>query len=77
MRCVNETIIRERHPIPTNEETLQDFNGATVFSNLDLRREYHEIELHSDSRVLTTFSTHMGLKAYKRLIFGLTSASEI
>ena len=36
MRRVNEAILREHHPIPTLEETLQDLNGATVFSKLDL-----------------------------------------
>ena len=77
VRRVNEAILLERHPIPTLEETLQDLNGATVFSKLDLRWGYHQVELHPESRVLTTFSTHMGLKRYKRLIFGLSSASEI
>ena len=46
MRRVNETILRERHPIPTLEETLQDLNGATVFSKLDLRWGYHQVDLH-------------------------------
>ena len=76
MRRVNEAVVRERHPIPTLEETLQAMNGAKVFSKLDLRWRYHQIELHPDSRALTTFSTHTGLKRYKRLIFGLSSASE-
>ena len=76
MRRVNEAVVRERHPIPTLEETLQAMNGAKVFSKLDLQWGYHQIKLHPDSRALTTFSTHMGLKRYKRLIFGLSSASE-
>jgi hypothetical protein len=77
MRRANEAVIRERHPIPTLEETVQALNGATVFSKLDLRWGYHQIELHPDSRALTTFSTPQGLKRYKRLIFGLSSASEM
>ena len=56
MRQANEAVIRERHPIPTLEETLQALNGATVFYKLDLRWGYHQIELHPDSRGLTTFS---------------------
>ncbi|KAK3731996.1 hypothetical protein QZH41_005497 [Actinostola sp. cb2023] len=76
MRRVNEAVIRERHPIPTLEETLQSLNGAAVFSKLDLRWGYHQVELHPESRALTTFSTHNGLKRYKRLIFGLSSAPE-
>ena len=77
MRRANEAVIRERHPIPTLEETVQALNGATVFSKLDLRWGYHQIELHPDSRGLTTFSTPQGLKRYERLIFGLSSASEV
>ena len=69
MRRANEAVIRERHPIPTLEETLEALNGAAVFSKLDLRWGYHQVELHPESRVLTTFA--------KRLIFGLSSAPEM
>ena len=33
MRRVNEAILRERHPIPTLEETLQDLNEPPFFQN--------------------------------------------
>ena len=33
--------------------------------------------LHQDSRFITTFTTHMGLRKYKRLSFGINAASEI
>ena len=75
-RRANKAVIRERHPIPTLEEMLAALNGAAVFSKLDLRWGYHQVELHPESRVLTTFSMHNGLKCYKRLIFGLSSAPE-
>ena len=32
MRRANQAIIRERQPIPTIEEVLQDLNGSTIFS---------------------------------------------
>ncbi len=75
MRRVNETILRERHPIPTLEETLQDLNGATVFSKLDLRWGYHQVELHPEYRILTTFSTHVRLKRYTRFDYPRTVLS--
>ena len=43
MRRANAAVIRERHPIPTLEETLQALNGAVVFSKLDLRWGYHQV----------------------------------
>ena len=76
MQRANEAIIRERHPIPTIEEVLYDLNGATVFSKLDLKWGFHHIELKEQSRDVTTFVTHRGLYRYKRLMFGITSASE-
>ena len=36
MRRANEAIIRERHPIPTFEESLADITNSCVFSKLDL-----------------------------------------
>lgn len=76
MRRANGAIERERHPIPTIEEVLHDLNGSTVFSKLDLRWGFHQIELDEESRQITTFVTHRGLYRYKRLMFGITSAPE-
>lgn len=56
---------------------ILDLNGATVFSKLDLSSGYHQLELEDSSRYITTFSTHVGLRRYKRLIFGLSSSAEI
>ena len=77
MRRANEAIIRERYPIPTVDEVLQNLNQSTVFSKLDLRWGYHRLELHPDSRSITTFTTHCGLYRYKRLMFGISSAPEV
>ena len=77
MRRANEAIIKERYPIPTVGEVLQNLNQRTVFSKLDLRWGYHQLELHPDSRSITTFTTHCGLNRYKRLMFGISSAPEV
>ncbi|KAK3722797.1 hypothetical protein QZH41_007484 [Actinostola sp. cb2023] len=76
MRRANEAILRERHPIPTVDEITQDMNGSKVFSKLDLKWGYHQLELTPDSREITTFVTHCGLFRYKRLLFGVSLASE-
>ena len=77
MRRANEAIVRERHPIPTVDEVLQDLNGSKVFTELDLNMGYHQLELEPRSREITTFATHAGLYRYKRLLFGVNSASEV
>ncbi|XP_021352181.1 uncharacterized protein K02A2.6-like [Mizuhopecten yessoensis] len=77
MREANKAIQRERHVLPTMDELIHDLNGATVFSKLDLRSGYHQLELDPKSRYITTFSTHVGIYQYKRLNFGISSASEV
>ena len=76
MRAANEAIERERHPVPTVEDLIVDLNGSTVFSKIDLNQGYHQLELDTESRSITTFATHVGLFRYKRLSFGINSAAE-
>jgi len=77
MRMPNQAIQRERHPSPTVDDLVDALNGATVFSKLDLRSGYHQLSLAPESRYITTFATHEGLRRYTRLNFGTNSASEI
>ena len=77
MRMPNRAIQRERHPTPTIDDLVDALNGATVFSKLDLRSGYHQLVLAKESRYITTFATHEGLRRYTRLNFGTNSASEV
>ncbi len=77
MRLPNTAIQRERHITPTIDDLIHDLNGAVVFSKLDLNIGYHQLELHPDSKYITTFTTHTGLWRYTRLSFGMNSAAEV
>ncbi|XP_060556789.1 uncharacterized protein K02A2.6-like [Ruditapes philippinarum] len=77
MRLPNQAIKRTRHIIPTIDDMIVDLSGAKVFSKLDLNHGYHQLELSEESRNITTFTTHVGLRRYKRLSFGINSAAEI
>ena len=77
MRQPNQAIKRTRHIIPTIDDMIVDLNGAKFFSKLDLNKGYHQLELSEKSRNITTFTTHVGLRRYKRLSFGINSAAEI
>ena len=76
-RQTNKAIKRERHPVPTVDELLQDMSGAVKFSKVDLEAGYHQILLDQESRSITTFITHRGLFRYKLLPFGINAASEV
>ncbi|XP_049513477.1 uncharacterized protein K02A2.6-like [Dermacentor silvarum] len=77
MREANRTIVREQHLMPTVEDVISTLNGAALFSKLDLKEGYHQLKLEEHSRMITTFSTHCGLRKYKRLLFGVNAAAEI
>ena len=76
MRQANQAIVREKHLVPTVEETLQEVPYAKVFSKLDLNMAFYQIELHPDSRDITTFAAPNGLYKYKRLLFGINMVTE-
>ena len=75
MRQANRATLREKHPVPTTEETLQEMSGAKVLSKLVLNMAFHQIELAPESRDITTFAGPNGLYRYKRLLFGVNMAT--
>ena len=77
MREANKAIPRTHTVMPTLDDIINELNGATVFSHLDMNHGYHQLELKENSRDITTFATHVGLYRYKRLNFGTRSAGEI
>ena len=74
MRQVNRAVITDGYPLPRIEDVMDRLRGSSVFSRLDLKDAYHQLELHPDSRDLTTFVSHQGLYRYRRVNFGLASA---
>lgn len=75
-RVLNESVLREVHPLPTVDETLAQMAGAAVFSKLDANCGFWQIPLHEESQLLTTFITPFGRFYFKRLPFGISSAPE-
>ena len=77
MRRVNEAIVRERHPKSTVDDVLYQLNRSTVFSKLDLKWRFHQIELEQQTRAITTFISHKGLYRKERLMFGINCAPKL
>ena len=74
LKNVNKAIVPDKYPLPTTTELTAKLHGSKVFSKIDLKMSYLQIELAPESRDLTTIITHEGLFRYKRVCFGLSSA---
>ena len=73
-RNVNKAIQSSNLPIPRQEDIKAKLSGARVFSKMDFKSAFWQLELHPDSRYLTVFHANDKLYRYKRLTMGVKPA---
>ena len=75
LRKLNERTVKDAYSLPRIEESLDCLNGAQIFSSVDLKSGYWQVELTEESKALTTFTVGpLGLYECVRMPFGLTNA---
>ena len=62
------------HPLPTVELITSNLSGNTVFSKIDLKTAFQQLELDVASKELCTVNTNKGLFKVNRLPFGVASS---
>ena len=73
---LNKAIKRPKIQMPTLNEVLPNLAKAKMFTVLDAKDGFHQVELDDDSSKLTTFWTPFGRYRYLRMPFGISSAPE-
>ncbi|XP_058449301.1 uncharacterized protein K02A2.6-like [Malaya genurostris] len=77
MRAPNKAIKREYYRLPLLDEMKLKLQGSKYYTKLDLSNAFYHLELHEQSRDLTTFLTEGGMYRFTRLMFGVNCAPEV
>ena len=75
-RKLNDFTIKDAHPLPRIDDTLEALKGAKYFSTLDLKSGYWQVPIKEKHKLKTAFRTSSEqLYEFNRLPFGLCNAS--
>ena len=73
-RALNDITVKDRHPLPRIEETLNQVRGAKYYTKIDLRRYFNQIRIQEGEEWKTAFRSRYGLFEFLVMPFGLTNA---
>lgn len=76
-RDLNKAIRRSHFKLPTREEIMAQFAGATWFCKLDALSGFWQMRLDEESSRLCTFNTPEDRYRFLRLPYGILSAPEV
>ena len=55
LRRLNAQTIKDAYSLPHIDKTLDCLDGAIIFTSLDLKSGYWQVEMDGESKALTTF----------------------
>ena len=73
-RGLNAVTVKDAHPLPRTDDTLDALGGSSVFSTMDLSSGYWQVQLDEQDKAKTAFTTGRGLYQFCVMPMGLVNA---
>lgn len=74
LRPLNDRVIKQKYPFPLMEDCFSRLGNKKVFTLLDLKDGFHQIDVHPDHSKYFAFATPDGQFEYTKLPFGYCEA---
>nr|GFB51676.1 retrotransposon protein, putative, Ty3-gypsy subclass [Tanacetum cinerariifolium] len=75
-RELNKLTVKNRYPLPRIDDLFDQLQGSSVYSKIDLRLGYHQLQVREEDVLKTAFRTRYGHYVFQVMPFGLTNALE-